>query len=81
MDDVSSRNWTLIVCNHYFDPFLAQSLTLLLSFSDMLDQVITFRARIHTIRRMSAKLAFIVLRQQTVTIQGVLEVSAENDPG
>ena len=80
MDDVSSRNWTLTVCNHYFDPFLTQSLTLL-SFSGMIDQVITFRARIHTIRRMSAKLAFIVFRQQTVTIQGVLEVSPENDHG
>ena len=34
--------------------------------------VITFRARVHTLRRMSAKLVFIVFRQQTMTIQGVL---------
>jgi hypothetical protein len=35
--------------------------------------VISFRARIHTLRRMSAKLVFIVFRQQTITIQGVLQ--------
>jgi aspartyl/asparaginyl-tRNA synthetase len=36
-------------------------------------KIITFRARIHTLRRMSAKLVFIVFRQQTITIQGVLQ--------
>lgn len=36
-------------------------------------EIITFRARIHTLRRMSAKLVFIVFRQQTITIQGVLQ--------
>ncbi|KAG9230888.1 hypothetical protein BJ875DRAFT_138187 [Amylocarpus encephaloides] len=35
-------------------------------------KIISFRARIHTLRRMSAKLVFIVFRQQTMTIQGVL---------
>ncbi|KAH6680662.1 aspartyl-tRNA synthetase-like protein [Halenospora varia] len=35
--------------------------------------IISFRARIHTLRRMSAKLVFIVFRQQTITIQGVLQ--------
>lgn len=35
--------------------------------------VIAFRARIHTLRRLSAKLVFIVFRQQTMTIQGVLQ--------
>lgn len=35
--------------------------------------VISFRARIHTVRRLSAKLVFIVFRQQTITIQGVLQ--------
>lgn len=34
--------------------------------------VISFRARIHTLRRMSARMVFIVFRQQTMTIQGVL---------
>jgi hypothetical protein len=34
--------------------------------------VVSFRARIHTLRRMSAKMVFIVFRQQTITIQGVL---------
>jgi aspartyl/asparaginyl-tRNA synthetase len=34
--------------------------------------VISFRARIHTLRRMSAKMVFMVFRQQTMTIQGVL---------
>jgi aspartyl/asparaginyl-tRNA synthetase len=36
-------------------------------------KVVSFRARIHTLRRMSAKLVFIVFRQQTMTIQGVLQ--------
>lgn len=27
----------------------------------------------HTLRRMSAKLVFIIFRQQTITIQGVLQ--------
>lgn len=35
-------------------------------------KTITFRARVHTIRRLSAKLVFVVFRQQTITIQGVL---------
>lgn len=35
-------------------------------------QEITFRARIHNMRKLSAKMAFFVLRQQTATIQGVL---------
>jgi nondiscriminating aspartyl-tRNA synthetase len=33
---------------------------------------ITFRARVHNVRKMSAKLVFFVLRQQTRTVQGVL---------
>jgi aspartyl/asparaginyl-tRNA synthetase len=36
-------------------------------------EIVTFRARIHTLRRMSAKLVFIVFRQQTITVQGVLQ--------
>jgi len=36
-------------------------------------QIISFRARMHTLRRMSAKLVFIVFRQQTITVQGVLQ--------
>lgn len=42
-------------------------------------KTITFRARIHTIRRLSAKLVFIVFRQQTITIQGVLQSFKAND--
>jgi ergosteryl-3beta-O-L-aspartate synthase len=41
-------------------------------------KTVTFRARIHMLRRLGAKLAFVVFRQQTVTIQGVLESSVEN---
>lgn len=36
---------------------------------------VAFRARVHTYRKMSAKLAFFVFRQQTQTIQGVLQQS------
>jgi len=41
---------------------------------EQVGNVLTFRARIHTIRRLSAKLVFIVFRQQTMTIQGILTV-------
>ncbi|KAL2075134.1 hypothetical protein VTL71DRAFT_76 [Oculimacula yallundae] len=44
-----------------------------LDFEKMEGSLITFRARIHTLRRLSAKLVFIVFRQQTMTIQGVLQ--------
>ncbi|KAG4429325.1 hypothetical protein IFR05_015193, partial [Cadophora sp. M221] len=44
-----------------------------LDFEKTEDKVISFRARIHTLRRLSAKLVFIVFRQQTMTIQGVLQ--------
>ncbi|KZF23951.1 aspartyl-tRNA synthetase [Xylona heveae TC161] len=37
-----------------------------------LGQEITFRARIHAVRRMSSRLVFLVFRQQIHTIQGVL---------
>ncbi|OTA59306.1 aspartyl-tRNA synthetase [Hypoxylon sp. EC38] len=41
---------------------------------DMIGQTISFNARLHHIRSVSAKLAFILLRQQIDTIQGVLQV-------
>ena len=40
--------------------------------ADRIGEEVVFRARIHTIRKMSAKLAFIILRQELGTIQGVL---------
>lgn len=40
--------------------------------NDMVGQNITFRCRIHSIRRMSAALVFLVFREQLTTIQGVL---------
>lgn len=54
------------------------------AFADLAEsegRVITFRARIHTLRRMSAKLVFIVFRQQTMTIQGVLQSFREPEKG
>ncbi|RQM08528.1 hypothetical protein DH86_00000243 [Scytalidium sp. 3C] len=52
-----------------------------LDFPGLEGQFITFRARIHAIRRMSSKMVFILFRQQTITIQGVLHTSATpNDP-
>ncbi|ETI19494.1 aspartate-tRNA(Asn) ligase [Cladophialophora carrionii CBS 160.54] len=36
---------------------------------------ICFRARVHIVRRMSGKLAFIVFREQTTTVQGVLSAN------
>ncbi|RKF61771.1 Aspartate--tRNA ligase, cytoplasmic [Erysiphe neolycopersici] len=36
-------------------------------------EVLSFRARIHTLRRLSSKMVFIIFRQQTITIQGILK--------
>ncbi|KAL3423405.1 aspartyl-tRNA synthetase [Phlyctema vagabunda] len=59
-----------------------------INFAALEGKTITFRARMHTLRRMSAKLVFIVFRQQTITIQGVLqtfrkqgEVAQDGDGG
>jgi lysyl-tRNA synthetase class II len=40
---------------------------------EMVDQNVTFRARLHTLRRMSPRLVFLVFREQLTTIQGVLQ--------
>lgn len=40
---------------------------------EMVGQVVTFRARLHNIRKLSAHLMFVELRQQTATIQGILQ--------
>jgi len=45
---------------------------------DLLGKEIVLRARIHTSRNLSAKLVFIVLRQQQHTIQAVLEQNESN---
>ncbi|KFY16359.1 hypothetical protein V492_01401 [Pseudogymnoascus sp. VKM F-4246] len=52
-----------------------------LDFSNQIGNAVTFRARLHTIRRLSAKLVFLVFRQQTFTIQGVLEAEHTDDGG
>jgi ergosteryl-3beta-O-L-aspartate synthase len=41
--------------------------------SDHVGKEIIFRARVHAMRRMSARLAFFLFRQSTRTLQGVLE--------
>ncbi|RMY55752.1 hypothetical protein D0865_04003 [Hortaea werneckii] len=43
---------------------------------DQVGQVVAFRARIHNVRKLSAHLMFIELRQQTATIQGILHEHA-----
>ena len=45
--------------------------------ADAFGKDVVFRARVHTYRKMSAKLAFFLFRQQTITIQGVLQESKE----
>lgn len=52
------------------DEVLVKDLT-----ADDIGKVVTFRARIHNVRKMSSKLVFLVLRQQLVTIQGLLAQS------
>jgi ergosteryl-3beta-O-L-aspartate synthase len=43
---------------------------------DMVEQDVVFRARLHHVRAMSAKLIFLIFRQQISTIQGVLHEEA-----
>ena len=68
--------------NSYAGEFTGRKYTNIreLSQNDIGEEV-TFRARIHNFRKLSSKLAFFLLRQQTSTIQGVLQeaeaVSAE----
>ncbi|KAK4683929.1 aspartyl-tRNA synthetase, partial [Tremellales sp. Uapishka_1] len=42
-------------------------------------QKVIFRARLHNLRPQGAKIVFLTLRQQTLTLQGVLVVSGEKD--
>ncbi|KAI1397529.1 aspartyl-tRNA synthetase [Hypoxylon fuscum] len=49
--------------------FLLEHLT-----PDQIGETISFNARLHHVRSVSAKLAFILLRQQVDTVQGVLQV-------
>lgn len=44
-------------------------------------QYITFRARVHTQRKLSAKMTFIVFRQQTMTVQGLLQTEQPDAAG
>lgn len=41
---------------------------------EMIGREITFRARVHFVRNLSAKLAFIIFRSGTTTVQGVLNM-------
>lgn len=55
-----------------------QNLTRLDSITtENIGQNVTFRARVHVVRRMGSKLVFLVFRQQVTTLQGVL--SEEKD--
>ncbi|ODN74330.1 aspartate-tRNA(Asn) ligase [Cryptococcus amylolentus CBS 6039] len=47
---------------------------------DLVNQRVLFRARLHNSRSQSAKLAFVTLRQQTHTLQGLVAVSKDDDP-
>lgn len=40
--------------------------------TDSIGQEVTFRARLHVVRRLGSKLVFLVFRQQVTTLQGVL---------
>ncbi|CAJ2513222.1 Uu.00g013410.m01.CDS01 [Anthostomella pinea] len=42
--------------------------------TSQIGQTVSFTARLHHVRNISAKLAFVLLRQQMTTIQGVLQV-------
>lgn len=44
----------------------------------MENKILNFRARIHKLRRLGAKMVFIVFRQQTITIQGILQTHRQS---
>ncbi|KAK4545673.1 hypothetical protein LTR36_002626 [Oleoguttula mirabilis] len=48
--------------------------------AEQVGQVVMFRARLHNIRKLSAHLMFLELRQQTATIQGILHEHAGVSP-
>ena len=79
-DDMKSKYGTLPV-NHYAGERHSQGrVTLDQLRADMAGQVVTFRARIHNLRKMSAKLMFIELRQQVGTVQGILHEHGSVSP-
>lgn len=47
---------------------------------EQVGQVVVFRARLHNLRKLSAHLMFVELRQQTATIQGILHEHAGVTP-
>ncbi|KAF2397525.1 aspartyl-tRNA synthetase [Trichodelitschia bisporula] len=60
--------------NHYAGEWKHESRFNILHLTEShIGQEILFRARIHNIRKMSAHLVFFVFRQQTATMQGVLQ--------
>jgi len=62
--------------NNYAGQFKKTSRVKLIDIKkEHIGEEVSFRARIHTLRKMSAKMSFFVLRQEDTTIQGVLQVS------
>ncbi|KAL9053971.1 MAG: hypothetical protein Q9162_004461 [Coniocarpon cinnabarinum] len=62
--------------NNYSGPWRESQLIRLTNLNNSsIGQSVIFRARIHNYRKMSSKLAFFIFRQQTETIQGVLQES------
>ncbi|POS86849.1 hypothetical protein EPUL_001766 [Erysiphe pulchra] len=62
-----------IDCERLYRP-LSMNMSKSWNLESQLDgEVLSFRARIHTLRRISSKMVFIIFRQQTITIQGILK--------
>ena len=71
-DEQKSKYGTLPV-NNYAGPDKQAGRTNIMELKTEQDgESVTFRARIHNVRKLSSKLMFIELRQQTATIQGIL---------
>ncbi|KAK4560812.1 aspartate--tRNA ligase dps1 [Recurvomyces mirabilis] len=75
-EDQRSRYGVLPINNYAYDEKIEKALEreqdIRTLTAEQVGQVVVFRARLHNIRKLSAHLMFVELRQQTATIQGIL---------
>ncbi|KAF2480613.1 hypothetical protein BDY17DRAFT_255615 [Neohortaea acidophila] len=72
-EEQKTKYGTLPINNYAGDDKMIVESTKILGFKAAdVGKKVTFRARIHNVRKLSAHLMFIELRQQTATIQGIL---------
>nr|OQO23386.1 hypothetical protein B0A51_12809 [Rachicladosporium sp. CCFEE 5018] len=71
-DEQRSKYGTLPINSYAGEPRNEGRVGIKLLTPEHAGKMVTFRARIHNLRKLSAKLMFLELRQQTATVQGIL---------